>query len=288
MPTFNRAATVARAIESVLGQTLADFELIVSDNASADETETICRRYAADDPRIRYTRHPAPIGGFENFRFVLETARAPLFMWLPADDYMLPALLERAVAVLGARPDVVCCVPRIEFVEPDGRRWRAPGTFALLGSAQDNLHTFLRDPRDNSRFYGLYRRAVLRRVLPASGYYAFDWVVSVGTLVYGRHWELDDVLLVREASDPSRYMRLIDEVASGQMSRLFPLVPFTHALIAGGLGVPLTARTMWLLVRLNVIFHVMSCRRRYPRYSRVVERLGIRFDWLTGRALGRS
>jgi hypothetical protein len=153
---------------------------------------------------------------------------------------------------------------------------------------QDNLDTFLRDPRDNSRFYGLYRRAALRRVLPASGYYAFDWVVSAGTLVHGRHWELDDVLLVREASDPSRYMRLLDDVVPGHVNRLFPLVPFTRALVFGGLGVPLTARTMWLLVRLNVIFHVMYCRRRYPRYSRLVERLGIRFDWLTDRALGRS
>jgi len=76
MPVFNRASTVGRAIESVLAQTFTDFELLVSDNASSDGTEPICRRHAAGDPRIRYTRHPATISGLDNFRFVLEQARA--------------------------------------------------------------------------------------------------------------------------------------------------------------------------------------------------------------------
>ena len=100
MPAYNRGPSITRAIESVLGQTLGDLELIISDNASTDETEEVCRRYAARDPRIRYTRHPGPIGGFPNFQFVLDAARAPYFMWLPPDDYALPRLLERAVAVL--------------------------------------------------------------------------------------------------------------------------------------------------------------------------------------------
>jgi len=93
---------------------------------------------------------------------------------------------------------------------------------------------------------------------------------------------------VREASDPGRYMRLIDDMFPGRVGRFFPLVPFTRALVSGGLGLPLTTRTMWLLARLNVIFHVMYCRRRYPRYSRMVERLGIGVDRLTGQTRGGS
>jgi len=166
MPAFNKEATVARAVESVTGQTFGDLELIVSDNASTDGTEAICRRLAAGDARIRFTRQAAPISPFDNFRVVLDAARAPYFMWLPADDYALPRLLERAVGVLDARSDVVCCVPGVDFVEADGRRWRSSGTFALTGSLRDNVERFLEDPRDNSRFYGLYRRDVVRAVLP--------------------------------------------------------------------------------------------------------------------------
>ena len=272
MPAYNRASTIARAIESVLGQTLGDFELIISDNASDDDTEAICNGYATTDSRIRYTRHRGPIGGFPNFRFVLDAARAPYFMWLPPDDYALPRLLERAVAVLDAHPDVSVCVPRIEFLGADGRRWPAEGTFALVGTLRENLWRYLYDPRDNSRFYGLYRRDVLRRVLPASGYHAFDWTVAVGTLLAGKHWELDEVLLVREASDPTRYTRMIDQAFDNRLARLAPLLPFTRAVLFG-LRVPPTPSTLARLFRLNLVYHVMYCQYRYPRYGELAYRV---------------
>jgi glycosyltransferase involved in cell wall biosynthesis len=289
MPVFNLEGTVARAIESVLAQTLADLELVVSDNASRDGTETICRRYAAGDARIRYTRHPAPITGFDNFRFVLDAARAPYFMWLPADDYVRPRLLEQAVAVLDARPDVVCAAPRAEFLEPDGTRRPALGSFPLLGSVRDNLCRFLADPSDNSRFYGVYRREVVRRVLPAEAYYGFDWVVTAGTLLHGRHVELSETLLVREANDPAKYTRMIDTIATGRLDRLLPLARFTRALLFR-LRVPPHPRVLYALLRLNVIHHVLYCQYRYPRYGRLAHRVGAGLERLgTGvvRALRR-
>lgn len=273
MPVFNRGATVARGIESVLAQTFPDFELIVSDNASSDDTEAICRRYAERDRRIRYTRHPATISGLDNFRFVLDTARAPYFMWLPADDYVLPRLLELAVAVLDARPDVVCAVPRAEFLEADGSRRPAPGSFSLVGDPLDNLCRYLADPMDNSRFYGLYRRAILSTVLPAEAYYGFDWVVAAGTLLHGRHVELPELLLVREANERDKYTRMIDTLARGPLDRLLPLGRFSRALL-GRLRASPHPRLLYALIRINVIHHVMYCQYRYPRYGHLAHRLG--------------
>src|SRR5437868_1886290 len=97
IPAYNRADTLARAIDSVLAQTFADFEVVVSDNASTDETSSIGCRYADTDARIRYHRQAATTNAVDNFRFVLEQARTPYFMWLAADDYLLPTMLERAV-----------------------------------------------------------------------------------------------------------------------------------------------------------------------------------------------
>jgi len=274
MPVFNLERTVARAIESVLDQTFGDFELLVSDNASTDGTEAICRRYAARDARIRYTRHPAAITGWDNFRFVLDAARAPYFMWLAADDYALPHLLEQATATLDGRPDVVCAAPRVDFLDADGRRRPAPGGFALLGSVRENLCRFLRDPLDNSRFYGLYRRDVVRRVLPESAYYGFDWVVTGGTLLHGKHVQLADVLLVRETTDPLTYMKMIDVVHSGRLARLLPLARFTRALLID-LRVPPHPCLLYALLRLNAVHHVMYCRYRYPRYGSLAYRLAL-------------
>jgi glycosyltransferase involved in cell wall biosynthesis len=286
IPVFDLEATVGRAIESVLGQTLGDVELIVSDNASTDGTEAICRRWAAADARIRYTRQPAAISGYDNFRYVLEAAHAPYFMWLPADDFALPALLARAAAVLDARPDVVACVPRVEFLERDGTRRCAPGTFALMGSLADNLRAFLHDPMDNSRLYGLFRRDALRRAMPATGYVAWDWAVAVATLGQGRHFELDETLLVREANAPDKYMRMIETTVPTRLRRLLPLLTFTRALLFD-LRVPPSPRTLYQLFRLNVVYHVMYALYRYPRYGRVVHRLGAALE-RAGGALGRG
>jgi glycosyltransferase involved in cell wall biosynthesis len=279
IPVFNGATTVGRAIESVLGQTLADFELLVSDNASMDMTEAVCRGYAGRDPRIRYTRHPKPISPLDNFYTVLEGARAPYFMWLAADDYVLPRLLEQALSVLDARPDVVCAAPRTEFLEADGSRRPAAGTFPLLGDVRENLCRYLADPADNSRFYGVYRREVMQRVLPRQPYHALDWAVVAATLLYGRHLELPEVLLVREANDALKYTRTIDTIAGGPLTRLLPLAPFTGALL-GRLRIPPYPSVLWALVRLNVIHHVMYSQYRYPRYGRIAHRVGAALERL--------
>jgi hypothetical protein len=212
---------------------------------------------------------------------VLDAARAPYFMWLAADDYALPRLLERAVGVLDTHPDVATCVPQVEFLGGDGDRWPAEGTFPLVGTRNENLQRFLHDPRDNSRFYGLHRRDALRRVVPASGHHACDWTVSVGMLMAGKHWEIDEVLLVREASDPMRYTRMVDEAFRNRLARLLPLLPFTRATLFE-LRVPPRPTTLARLFRLNLVYHVMYCQYRYPRYGQLAYTLAAN----TERAMG--
>jgi glycosyltransferase involved in cell wall biosynthesis len=87
MPVYNGANFIRRALDSVLDQTFTDFELIISDNASDDETEIICREYAAKDDRITYFRQKTNIGGTDNFLFVLNKAQSSYFSFLAHDDW---------------------------------------------------------------------------------------------------------------------------------------------------------------------------------------------------------
>lgn len=100
MPVFNGEQFVERAIEAILGQTYPYFELIISDNASTDRTEEICRRFVEMDSRIRYVRQSYNIGPAANFRFVLEAANHDRFIWAAADDWWDRDRLERLVKAL--------------------------------------------------------------------------------------------------------------------------------------------------------------------------------------------
>ena len=87
MPVYNGEAYIRDAIDSLLAQTVTDFELVISDNASTDATPTICKSYVAQDSRIRYIRHDMNLGAAANFRFVLQaTSQSEYFMWAACDD----------------------------------------------------------------------------------------------------------------------------------------------------------------------------------------------------------
>jgi len=96
MPVYNGEAYIRNAIDSLLKQTLIDFELIISDNASTDGTESICREYAAQDVRIFYFRQKKNIGAAANFQFVVNHARADFFMWAAYDDTWAESYLRKA------------------------------------------------------------------------------------------------------------------------------------------------------------------------------------------------
>src|SRR5688572_4039391 len=79
MPIYNGEKYIRRALDSLLDQTLTDFELIISDNASTDETRRICLEYASKDERIRYYRNDVTIEAVPNFNRVLNYASGQYF-----------------------------------------------------------------------------------------------------------------------------------------------------------------------------------------------------------------
>lgn len=88
IPVYNGEKFLVSTIESVLEQTFKDFEVIVSDNSSSDNTKTICKEYEIKDSRVRYMRQTTNIGGYNNYKFVLDNSFGKYFMWLAADDIL--------------------------------------------------------------------------------------------------------------------------------------------------------------------------------------------------------
>src|SRR5689334_9000247 len=104
LPTYNRAEYLRETLDSVLAQSFDDFVVVVSDNASTDATPEVMASY--DDPRIVYKRHEQNRGWLANFNSALSGAETDYGIFLSDDDLMRPGLLERAVTVLDAHPEV--------------------------------------------------------------------------------------------------------------------------------------------------------------------------------------
>ncbi|MEM6253960.1 MAG: glycosyltransferase [Cyanobacteria bacterium P01_D01_bin.156] len=108
IPTYNRAQILPYAVQSVLAQTYKNFELIICDDASPDNTPEVVAQW--QDPRIRYIRHPHNIQRSRNMRSGYEAAQGKYFIKFDDDDALTPTFLERTVAVMEAQPniDFVC------------------------------------------------------------------------------------------------------------------------------------------------------------------------------------
>ena len=121
MPVYNGEKFIRRALDSLLDQTFTDFELIISDNASTDETRQICLEYAARDERIRYYRNEVKIEPIPNFNRALNYASGQYFMWAAHDDRWASSFVSCLVQSLDVNPQAVLAFCRFVDIDEDGR-----------------------------------------------------------------------------------------------------------------------------------------------------------------------
>ncbi|MDP3415507.1 glycosyltransferase [Falsiroseomonas sp.] len=121
IPTYNAAHWLPESVASVLAQDLQDFELLVLDNASTDDTPAVMRRYA--DPRISYRRNEVNLGLAGNVHRGCRDAQGEFLLVLGADDRLLPGFLSAAVAFLKAEPAVSMVHGPAAWIDAQGRRF---------------------------------------------------------------------------------------------------------------------------------------------------------------------
>jgi glycosyltransferase involved in cell wall biosynthesis len=205
LPVYNGERYLSAAVDSILAQTYTDFELVISDNGSTDSTQELCRRYAAQDERVKYHRSEENRGGTWNFNRVVELSHGEFFRWAAHDDAIAPTYLERCVAVLDADPDVVLAHTQVEIIDGDD----------VSSGVYDAPPMRLEDDRVHVRFhdvttyhgrlhliFGVVRRDALDRI-PAYGAYGHaDGVLLARLIMLGKFVQLDEPLqLMREHAD---------------------------------------------------------------------------------------
>ncbi|WP_052184910.1 glycosyltransferase family 2 protein [Methylotenera sp. N17] len=161
MFVYNGEDCIRDAIDSILNQTFKNFELIISDNASTDNTETICREYANADHRIRYIRQSKNIGASANSLFVLDNALGEYYMWAAHDDIKSPDFLEYNLKFLQENPDFVASTSPVRFKGGLPDPLKMSDKTLDQNNAEERFLACLNTWRANGRFYSLYRRYFL-------------------------------------------------------------------------------------------------------------------------------
>lgn len=207
LPVFNGENFIREAIESILAQSYENFELIISDNASIDGTETICRAFAARDPRIRYYRNPENRGASYNFNRLVRLARGRYFKWAAHDDTLAPEFLDRCVRVLNDNPDVVLCYTRTQAIDAQGK---IIGDFSLnldLSHPDPHVrfHRCLRPGHALVDIFGLIRTGALRRTLQIGNFSSSDRILEAELALQGRFHEVPEPLFFNRHHDGQHY-----------------------------------------------------------------------------------
>ena len=200
IPVYNAEATLERALSSILAQDYDNLEIIISDNASVDATESICARIAAADPRVRYVRHPVNRGPVFNFNYVVQQARGTYFLRMSHDDIRSPHYVSRCVQLLEDNPRAVLSHSYTAAFYGDPSNVLCILTHDTLVGETNPRRRFMRALKHlpASAVDGIFRTEMLRgKTRLMEPYLSSDIVLTHELSLHGEFVQVPDVLFWR-------------------------------------------------------------------------------------------
>jgi glycosyltransferase involved in cell wall biosynthesis len=221
MPVYNGERFLPKALDSLLGQTFSDFQILLSDNASTDGTQEIGNEYAARDRRIVYSRNERNMGAGWNYLHVYQLATGKYYKQAAHDDFCEPTFLETCIRVLEQDEETVVAHTKTRIVDPDGtliENYECP----LRADDADPVVRFSDLVLINHRcfpIFGVHRRSALDRLPPMGSFPHADGVLLAQLGLIGRFYESPERLFINtKHAGQSSYT-----VSSRSISRKFRL-----------------------------------------------------------------
>jgi glycosyltransferase involved in cell wall biosynthesis len=200
LPVFNASRYLAECLTALVSQTYRNIRIVISDNASTDETVAICDEYAARDARIAIVRTDKNRGAGWNHRRVLELAEGTYFRWQGADDTIAPSFVAACVASLEVNPQAVLAYPLTTIIDEDG---------VVVRKTSDRLPLGASDPRvrfaallsawsiTHSPFYGVMRLSAIATLPPFGAFLASDRAFLAELALRGPFMQVEEYLMFR-------------------------------------------------------------------------------------------
>src|SRR5579859_868727 len=165
IPTYNGEKRIASTINSILSQYYPNLEIIISDNCSTDNTESVCARINKDHPLIRYYRQKENIGIIRNFEFVLEKASGDFFMWVADDDWLESFTLKKYVDFLTSHPDYSLVSGEIRYWSGDNHIFDERDFSIEHDTGRVRVVRYYTKVKHGASFYGLMPMEVARKIV---------------------------------------------------------------------------------------------------------------------------
>lgn len=168
LPVYNSALRIRQALDCLLGQKYRNIELVISDNASTDETQKICEEYAKSDNRIRYIRQEKNLGQVNNITYVIKEAKGEYFMLAADDDWWDSNFISILKPVLDKYPKYGASISSVLRVYDDGNirdEVRYTGDLNLTNLSYKKVLYMMASEKPIHWFCGLFRTQLLKNLL---------------------------------------------------------------------------------------------------------------------------
>lgn len=243
LPTYNGEKTIRRTIDSILSQTITNFELIISDDKSTDSTPEICHEYGKKDKRIKYIQKNKNKGWIENFRYLAKKSNTKYFVWISQDDYWDKQFIEKNLNFLETNPKVVGSISNIELFGKNIKNYEIEGRNESI-EIKNSKHKIVRSIKGTYEqkirnvvefnwvvnFYSIFRTKDLQNCLIDDDFISWDFGIILNIIKFGDLHILDEVLAYRDTegvTSQKSYIKVLKTQKLGWFKTYFPYIPFT-------------------------------------------------------------
>lgn len=242
IPVHNGEKTIEKAIESILNQTFTNFEIIISNNSSADLTVEICEKFQQKDFRIKIYHQKNYVDWIKNYNFVLDKAKGKYFVWLSADDFWEDTFLEKNIEVLNSNENIVGSTSDVKLfgkinknlkkmvLNENGIQEKYQYVIPIKGSYEEKVEKFLKFGWVVN-MYSVFRTEMLQKSMIKERPFAVaDFTIILSILKFGDLEVIDEFLSHRSTegwTSTESFIELLKKEDVGMFGIIFPYAKFT-------------------------------------------------------------
>ncbi len=267
LPIYNGEEFLRKRIKNIQSQTFNDFDLIISNNNSTDNTHKIYEEFFKNENNIKYFLQEKNMGAMWNFQFVLQKATTPYFVWAGADDFWDKEFLQDNINFLENEKKYVGCISQVEtYGDLNNREFSNRllakvvkkikigkyGPHEASGTYEKKVRIYLK-ANSAQTIYGVFRTNILKKSYVNNSFLAVDLAIILNILKHGNFHVTQKKLVkfYRGGFSSKGINSSTKKLNHNVIGRIFPYYPFTKWCFIN-IGKKIFFKNFFHFIKLNV------------------------------------